>query len=61
MNFYVVSISSEILVFWLYYLVFMVIHSEAELIYYTHLIPILNRLVALIIIICSIIASIKKS
>lgn len=44
---------------WLCCLVFMVIHSEAQLICYTHLIPILNRLVALIIIIYSITARIK--
>lgn len=46
---------------WLCYLVFMVIHREAQLICYTQLIPILNRRVALIIIICSITARIKKS
>lgn len=45
---------------WLYYLVFMEIHNEAQLICYTHLIPILSRLVALIIIICTITTRIKK-
>lgn len=45
---------------WLCYLVFIEIHNEAQLICYTHLIPILNRLVALIIIICTITTRIKK-
>lgn len=46
---------------WSCYLVFMEIHNEAQLICYTHLIPILNGLVALIIIICTITIRIKKS